>query len=393
MTPAQIKAFWTPARMASALDIRTGKPVTPQGTPGSPHHSFNWYAAFRVGNIARSAVIFFCQPGPCTRTSPARACSGGVIGYDDPATAIPSTGDSGLEGPANVVWTAGRCLHMGDNSATGWSDDLLVCPAFNSANDTPIPPGNALGCWAYTSESTTPEWFTDNWESRDYGVIFLANNSATGGQPGATPTGGCGKIHDIAYAYIGGSTSAPNCNVRIKTFNFAYNQPRAQIWWAVNYHHPVIGLPAGGACTVPTGNKACALPRVTQAQYAYTHAALAPNPATGAADTGPGTNSIGAWQNAGTDAIVSGARQMGTGTGGVWVLGTTPQTFPTPPASGNGGGWQQNEVRFGVSRINSNTSFADAGEDDITAGQMQGPYFDTITCFDYQAWTGWPGTC
>ena len=63
-------------------------------------------------------------------------------------------------------------------------------------------------------------------------------------------------------------------------------------------------------------------------------------------------------------------------------------------------GWSGNDARFGSVRLNSNTSFADAGEDDlpnigngIYGGSMQGPYFDTRTCDDYKAWTGWPGTC
>jgi len=398
-TPAQILKFWTAERKAKATDVLTGQPLVPQGTAGSPHHSFNWYPNFRRGNIARSVAIFFCQPGPCTRpTSTLRACSGGVIGYDDPTTAIPVGSDTGLEGPANVVWTAGRCLHQGFGGEAGWSDDVVACPAYGPAPTS----ANDLGCWAYTSESTTPEWYTDNWESRDYGVLYLATNT----QPGPVPAGGCGTTHNIAYAYIGASLTAPSCNARIGTLNFAYNQTRAQTWWVAGYHHPSINLPPPPPACAPTTSLGCATPRVTQAQQAYIHAAQASNPAGGAADTGPGPNSIGAWQNAGVDGTPPLVRALGTGTGAPWVSGTTNVVFPTPPttdctpASTNcrAGGWQINEARFGVSRLNSNTSYADATttpttEDDQVAGQMQGPYFDTITCFDYQAWTSWPGTC
>src|SRR5438132_616669 len=70
--------------------------------------------------------------------------------------------------PSNVVWTAGRCVNDGTNSSTGWSTNIYACPAHRSSGPSPT-----LGCWEWDSESTTPEWYTDNWESRDYGVVML----------------------------------------------------------------------------------------------------------------------------------------------------------------------------------------------------------------------------
>lgn len=166
---AQVVKYWTNGRMNRAVDVKTGQhaPQVPDVVPGGPHTSFNWYPDFTVKPISRNTLIYYRQGGS------EHVCSGGVVGSDDPQTL------TAVEGATNIVWTAGRCLHTGDNNPNSWSDNIMVCPSHTSQG--PLTRGNPAGqvenpgCWVWASESTTPEWFADNWESRDYGVIFLTN--------------------------------------------------------------------------------------------------------------------------------------------------------------------------------------------------------------------------
>jgi hypothetical protein len=422
-----VAKYWTAARVAKATDPttgRTGKPDVPDVVPGPPHTSLNHFWDFAAKPQSRSVAIYYTQGGT------EHVCAGGIIGYDDPNSATT------IQGPANVVWTAGRCVHRGDALESGWSDNLMACPIhastgpFVTNNPAGQPASQNRGCWVWSSESTTPEWYTDNWESRDYGVIFMTNTRVaapcsgtsctviTGTDiaafPTATPAGTFTLCDESSAA---GHTPGTQC---------AYNLPRAQAWWMIGYHNPFTLQPPvtnnqvadpyrRGGCT-PTGTAApprecfALTPRVTQAQYAATHAALASNPAGGAADTGPGTNTVGAYEQAGVDAsrLAAGdCPEQYKGTGQAVPNQTAPctGTFTGAPWIVSSGvlnqGWAaQVNGRFGSMRLNGNTSFADVGEDDLAnvgpgvyGGSMQGTYFDTVTCFDYQAWTGWPGTC
>jgi hypothetical protein len=355
--PGSAIKYWTKARIAKATDLVTGqhiaaKVLAPRGAPGSPNTTFNWYPNFRRQPIYRNVLLLFRQNGN------AHTCSGSVVSYDNPV-------GPPIEGPRNVVWTAGRCLHDGQGTEAGWSTDLLACPAHSNGGPS------ADNCWDWTSTSTTPEWYGDNWESRDYGVLFTNICRANG-----------------------------NCTSDIATVTQAYNAsfslPRAQHWWIQAYHHGTIGLPpppatCGAEVPLYGYSSSCGGPRMTQTQFAYTHAALPANPAAGAPDTGPLVNSVGGnAQHAGVDSTrftaspcpgmpagYTGNPCTGYGTGAGWILN-----------------WQTNETRFGKSTINSNTTYADDTEDNIPGGQLQGTYFDSVTCFDYQAWVpNYPGPC
>jgi len=350
---AAVRAFWTSARMARATDVTTGRPINPN-VLGNPHTSFNWYPGFPRRPQHRSVLIFFTQGGT------EHVCAGGVTGQDSPSTPA-------VEPPLNVVWTAGRCVHDGSNTEAGWSDNVVACPIYLNG---PFNSGGVNeGCWIWNSESTTPEWYADNWESRDYGVVFMSSTRVDGrtgtdiaNYPAANPKGTFDLCDEPSHT---------NC---------AYNLARAEHWWSVGYHNPDT-LPPNPPPPPPPPPGPCGIQRscprgvlrVTQAQFASTHPALASVPAGGAADTGPLVNTTGDYEQAGLDTY---PRSQGQFTGAPWLLN-----------------WNGNETRFGTVKINSNTSYADAGEDDMPNGAMQGVYFDTVTCFDYQAWIGWTGTC
>jgi len=434
--------------MAGGLTAKQAREAAP-AVLGLPHTSFNWYPGYPRKPQYHSVLIYYTQGGG------EHVCSGATIGYDDPFTATT------VEGPANIVWTAGRCLHLGDGSSTGWSDNVLACPVYGAAVSPTAGAGGPFitgqggtpntneGCWLWNAEATTPEWFGDNMESRDYGVIFLSNNRLAG-----TCTATACTLNPTGAVDIAAYPTTPTNNAKAtltlcdeSTYNghvpgrtpgsgafCAYNLARAQHWWSVGYHNfdtlagegqpsgfttPDPAAPADVRCSwappgpPPNFNYDCyrQVLRVTQSQFASTHAALPPVPTactpgpTCAADTGPLVNTVGAYEQAGVDSTrISGPCPIIGNDTGVDI-----QTAQAPPCTGSftGAPWVLNWTggtggaganlplrgRFGSAMLNSNTTYADAGEDDRPDGAMQGVYFDTITCFDYQAWTGWTGIC
>jgi len=433
-----VRDYWTPARVARATDVTSGARVNSRDVPevlGLPHTSFNWYPGFPRRPQYRSVLIYYTQGGT------EHVCSGGVVGWDDV-----NTSPTAIEGPTNIVWTAGRCVHRGDGLESGWSDNLLACPIHVDSGPFISGGGGGTantneGCWVWLAEATTPEWYGDNWESRDYGVIFLSNQRVAG--PGTSCSPSCPIIsgQDIAnypttptnnakgtLALCDESTYGGHVPGRSGGGPCAYNLARSQHWWAVGYHHvdrlldhnglPATqgAVPASARCSTtapaPVITHQCLRQtlRVTQTQFAATHANLTtsvpalcgPSSIACAADTGPLVNTVGAYEQAGVDSLRLTAGSC-PAIGNTGQTGVDPQGVPCTGSftgapwvlnwSGTEGGANANRGRFGNAMLNSNTSYADSGEDDRPDGAMQGVYFDTVTCFDYQAWTTWPGTC
>jgi len=239
------RSFWTAARKSQATDVLTGRHAPDVGT-GPPHTSFNWYPDFPKRPAWRAVLLYYTQLCPagatsCTPGNPTEhVCSGAMIGWDDPNTVA-------VEGPKNVVWTAGRCVHQGNNAESGWSDSIMGCPIHTGtgpfATGAPSNSGLNVGCWVWNSESTTPEWYADNWESRDYGVIFFQKHRTAGPcNPNCVKLTDCdmaecptnaglapGTMTLCDESSLAGHTPRTQC---------AYNLPRAQHWWTVGFHNP-----------------------------------------------------------------------------------------------------------------------------------------------------------
>lgn len=81
---------------------------------------------------------------------------------------------------ARHVWTAGHCVHKGDNRTAGWSTNVVFVPAFR---DGVKPYGQYTGSTMITST----EWYSKgnpNGLWRDMGGIKLTANTTVGGYLG-----------------------------------------------------------------------------------------------------------------------------------------------------------------------------------------------------------------
>lgn len=317
--------YWTPARIASVTPANTIKAARPANRAGSRP-------------IAGQRPTDGAFPGPFTsflyypkynRFPIFRSVK---IFYRQNGTNYVASGTvtaSTVTGtPRNRVWTAGHVVHAGNSLESGWSDNIMICAVWDAGGN--VDPGH--GCWGWTDESTTCEWagavtgcagFTGGSYSRDYGVIY-ANTCRDNTNP---PDGICDATINIAL--VTGSDG------------LLYNQPRDQNWVI---HCYCIGPAAA------TGNKQYMM--LAEHRYdVFTDG------------DGPDSNSVGADSSPRLDTGVG----SNGGDGGGWIL-----NWNGPPgAEGN-------------AMINGNTSFALAGDGGM---EIQSPYYDSVTCFDWAFWT------
>lgn len=129
-----------------------------------------------------------------------------------------------------AVFTAGHCVHSGNNSDTGWSTNVVFVPAYKDGNAP-------LGQWSASWLATKTAWYANKNFRRDMGaaVLFADQNS--------------NKISDVV-GWLG----------------FSWNFPYEQHWNALGY-------PAEGSFT---GNRLI----VCEASFAYTlsPSGAGPNP-------------------------------------------------------------------------------------------------------------------
>lgn len=127
----------------------------------------------------------------------------------------------------NAIWTAGHCLHSGNNSASGWATDVVFIPAYRN-RETP------LGQWKVKQLFTSKRWYEK-------------------GNPG-------GLIEDwggaILYPLDGKKISQ-----RVGWLGFAWNWSRHQHWYAMGYPadppydgQKLIANPASFAYTAEVSN-------------------------------------------------------------------------------------------------------------------------------------------
>lgn len=108
--------------------------IDPQATSGgynypAPYTSFEVFDDYRVYPYRCIGKIFF------TRNGGDYVCSGSSIGN-------------------NAIWSAGHCLHAGNNSPDGWSTDVIFVPAYKDG-DAPY------GQWRAKQLSVRTAWFKD----------------------------------------------------------------------------------------------------------------------------------------------------------------------------------------------------------------------------------------
>jgi hypothetical protein len=287
---AASKAYWTPERMASAKPLTGPEPASAQATvagdsatgspgvagglapanlvaPGSaeaesststanfgktsagivpadggypgPGTFFKWYPKYRQYPVSTIAKMFFTQRGSNFSCSASATYGGAAL---------------------NTVFTAGHCVHEGGTGdPAGWSSNILICPSYLNGINPPV------GCWAWTSESTTPEWYFNGAFSRDYGVVRVSS---------------CGTVNCTnIVSYTGG-------------LGFAWNWGRDQHW--MNFGYPGLPNPPFNGGAINT----CA------AEHRYDVATDI---------FGPATNSMGCNSGRGSS-------------GGPWILGFSEST-------------------------------------------------------------------
>lgn len=327
---ADLKAYWTPQRMASARSVdavatsapaptvagasATGAPglaggyvkqslvesgavpnqasalgttstgVTPAdgGYPG-PNNTFEYFPKYRKWPVSTIGKLFFTIPG-----------SGNFV-----CSAAATSGSANL----NWVWTAGHCVANG--GAATFYTNWLFCPSYDSSQGGENP---AVGCWAWSLVSTSNEWFNSGAFTRDYGILRM---QTTG---------------DIIAAPVGSVTG---------TLGFAWNWSRDQHW--MDFGYPA-GSPWSGGKIV-----------VTAAEHRYDDVPDV---------LGPPANSIGSGLTPGSS-------------GGPWIL----------QFSYTGGNF-----------INSVNSYYYTNPNQYGI-EMQGAYYDTQVCNFWKGWVAWPGTC
>jgi V8-like Glu-specific endopeptidase len=141
--------------------------------PYTQYENFDSYKVFPYSTIG---VLFFRQYGVDYR------CSAASIGNF-------------------AIWTAGHCIHAGDNSESGWSYNVIFVPAYKNGNAP-------LGVWTADNHKlkTRTEWYA----SMD--LRF-----------------------DIAGAILNTNSSGESISQVVGNLGFAYNLPNNQHWFSFGY--------------------------------------------------------------------------------------------------------------------------------------------------------------
>jgi V8-like Glu-specific endopeptidase len=183
---AQTKAYWTAARMASAVDVTTiNRPGAPQGAAGSiatgtPGKASGW--------VPSSAGLSEQAAGPATQQqpsglSPETQCQFCFIPFTRyyyfakyrtyPVSTVGKlffTNDGGnYVCSADVIFTntldtAGHCVANTDGTHK-WDSSALFCPSYNAGVNS------AVGCWAANFFVAWNQWINDGSFEWDFGGI------------------------------------------------------------------------------------------------------------------------------------------------------------------------------------------------------------------------------
>jgi V8-like Glu-specific endopeptidase len=183
-SPAQVRAYWTPARMAAAKSVdvmtRSGTPpaVAPLNPTGAPASAPSWAPS----NLADAVSGTAPQQAPATAT-PQTQCANCFIPYTRyyyfakyrtyPVSTVGKlffTNDGGnYVCSASVIFTdtldtAGHCVANTDGTHQ-WDSSALFCPSYNAGVNP------AVGCWAANYFAAWNQWITDGSFEWDFGGV------------------------------------------------------------------------------------------------------------------------------------------------------------------------------------------------------------------------------
>ncbi|MFD7437696.1 trypsin-like serine peptidase [Streptomyces sp. NPDC059861] len=167
-----IEGLWKPERMQSAQEADktlSTKDASADGGVSDPEPAPVQAEAEKTPyhqNAAPVGKVFFDSP------EGSMVCSGTVIK------------DVNHPGRSNLVWTAGHCVHAGQNG--GWYRNIMFAPAYNDLGKSEAELGNA------TSGEIAPygNWWAD-WASTSNGWL-----------QGGSATGGAGAAYDYAVLHV-----------------------------------------------------------------------------------------------------------------------------------------------------------------------------------------------
>ena len=139
-----------------------------------PYTRFKNFDSYQVFPYSTIGVLFFSQYDVDFR------CSAASIGKD-------------------AVWTAGHCIHTGDGTEGGWSEDVIFVPAYKNG-EAPF------GIWTAYNTWTKGSWYSSEDLRFDMGGAVLNTNSS-------------GKMISQVVGNLG----------------FSYNLSREQLWFNFGY--------------------------------------------------------------------------------------------------------------------------------------------------------------
>ena len=148
-SPADVVAYWTPARMRAAKPVERTKPgPAPAAAPSKSGAAVEIAPPYNVFPTSTNGKVFFTDGGYNY------VCSG---------TALASTNQS-------VVWTAGHCVNEGPGAyVTNWA----FVPAYRDGQ-------RPYGTFPATTLRTTSQWQRSGDFSYDLGAATVAPSAATG---------------------------------------------------------------------------------------------------------------------------------------------------------------------------------------------------------------------
>jgi hypothetical protein len=163
---------------AAGVPLPAIDPMSAVGTPWYPYpfpytYSYMGSSWPTFYPMRTNGKMFFTQLGTNY------VCSGTVI-------------TSGTGGNNDLIDTAGHCVHAANGSSTGWSINVLFCPAYWAG-------AGPWGCWASVNEWTHTDWYNSGDWRDDVGFVIAAASSNTGYGNIGTTIGTNGVAWNVSY--------------------------------------------------------------------------------------------------------------------------------------------------------------------------------------------------
>ncbi|MBC9731380.1 trypsin-like peptidase domain-containing protein [Streptomyces sp. TRM68367] len=187
-TDAQIRAYWTPERMADALRHPVDAPTAPASTTTAPRHEASvpsrpMTASARgilpktttsYSTTAATATVSVSQEVPYS-TNPAYSLVGKLF-FDQPdGSHHVCSASSIVSSNKNTIWTAGHCVHLGNGSGdAGWSQNVYYVPGYRDGN-------GPYGAWTSAHMYAPSTWTADgDLKESDMAAIVLNSHPTYG---------------------------------------------------------------------------------------------------------------------------------------------------------------------------------------------------------------------